>query len=146
MSHSYRSNYVHLVFRVASGCFLAEDLPDVFAYMRNVMANAGCKSITIGGVSDHVHVLAELPFDKSGETIRKTKTATTKWLKRRNPESYAGFAWLRGSGYFTTSYSLRHIVEEYILNQRQHHATMDCATEFQRLLEKHDLEYHPEWE
>jgi len=71
VAHSYRSLFIHVVFHVKHCGIIPQDVPLLHAYMREVMSDMGCQFITVGGMEDHVHLLAEFPADGVGKTISK---------------------------------------------------------------------------
>jgi putative transposase len=52
-----------------------------------------------------------------------------------------GFAWQRGYGAFSVSWSNLNAVVQYIRNQESHHRKMNFDQEFLSLLEKHGVKF-----
>ena len=95
----------------------------------------------IGGVEDHVHMLAKLPPTISvSDFLEKLKATTSKWSKsvRR------GFGWQEGYSAFTVSESQVQRVRRYIQNQREHHAKQSFRDELIALLKAHGVKYDPD--
>ena len=79
--------------------------------------------IEIGGVEDHVHILAGLtPVIAVSNAVRDIKANASKWANDI-PEMKSRFEWQKGYGAFTVSYSQIAGVREYIKNQPEHHKT-----------------------
>ncbi len=73
----------------------------IWAYQSRILQNLECLSITIGGVSDHVHVLCNLtkkfPTAKVLEILKKD---SSKFVKTLDP-SLRDFRWQDGYGLFS---------------------------------------------
>ena len=79
------------------------------------------KSILIGGIENHVHLLLGLPPTVAvSKAVQLIKGGSSAWLKDTFPWT-RGFGWQDGYGAFTVSRSLVPEVENYIRNQREHH-------------------------
>ncbi len=113
----------------------------VWAYMSTILQNLECHSITVGGVSDHVHVLCNLTKKHAPMDVMETlKKDSSKFVKTLDPK-LAGFHWQDGYGLFSVSPSHCDAVREYILNQEEHHKTVTFQEEFRRLLEKNGVQF-----
>lgn len=114
---------------------------DLHAYMGGIIRNLGGTAVIINGVSDHVHVLAVLPADKSvADCLRTVKTNSTRWVHERWPERKS-FAWQTGYSAFAVSDSHREKVIHYIQNQQEHHKKISFEDEFLAFLKRHKIEY-----
>jgi REP element-mobilizing transposase RayT len=91
----------------------------VWAYQSRILQNLQCNSITIGGVSDHVHILCNLtkkfPTAKVVEILKKDSSKFIKTL------GVSHFQWQDGYGLFSVSPSHFEAVRKYIVDQEQHH-------------------------
>ncbi len=134
---------VHLMFHVKSTGIMmrTEDLPRIFSYIAGVAKGVGSTSFTVGGVNDHVHVLASLPKTMSvADFVRTIKAESSKWMKTLDP-SYAQFAWQDGYGAFSVSPSVLPRTVEYIKNQAEHHRRRSFEDEYRALLEASGVAY-----
>jgi len=96
--------------------------------------------IEIGGMADHVHVLARLSATFAvADVIRVVKANSSKWMNER-PEVMPPFEWQKGYAAFTVSYSRIEAVQDYIRNQREHHRVKSFQEEYIDFLERHHLE------
>ena len=119
----------------------AIDLPRIFAYIGGIINGLGGCPIIVGGMSDHVHVLASLPKTMSlSEFVMKIKMESSKWMKTIDA-SYARFAWQDGYGAFSVSPSILSNTEEYIKNQSEHHKRRSFEDEYKLFLEKYEVKY-----
>ena len=104
------------------------------AYMGGIAHRLGAFPKAVGGVADHVHLLAGLPATLAlADFMRDLKSFSSKWVREEIGEKK--FAWQEGYGAFTVSPSHCETVSEYIGRQEDHrkHTFQD---EYLRLLEK----------
>lgn len=101
--------------------------------------------VEIGGVTDHVHILARLPPTLAlSDVIRDTKANSSKWLSETF-QSHRSFEWQKGYSAFTVSYSQIPDVQRYIQNQQEHHKKMSFQDEYIAFLKRHGIEFRPEY-
>ena len=122
--------------------WLSEDIrPQVWAYMSRILQNLECKSITIGGVDDHIHVLCALTKKyapmKVLEILKKDSSKFIKTLR----DDLRGFHWQDGYGLFSVSPSHLEAVRKYVLSQESHHRKETFQDELRRILKKYNAEY-----
>jgi len=89
--------------------------------------------IAIGGMLDHVHVLARMPATISiAEFVRRMKGASSHLVTHvlRSPEP---FKWQGGYGAFSVSKRHVPLVRDYVLNQEQHHLEGTTHLAFERM-------------
>lgn len=109
-----------------------------------VRAEKGCLR-EIGGMPDHVHLLVGIPPTVAlSDAIRLLKTNSSKWVNERF-DRLAKFQWQTGYAAFTVSLSQRDTVARYIRNQAEHHRQRSFEEEFVELLERHQIEYDPQY-
>lgn len=95
----------------------------------------------MGGVADHVHLLAKLsPMIAISDMLRLIKTNTSKMVNENFKPKHP-FEWQAGYGAFSVSESRNEAVRKYILNQEEHHRKRTLEEEFIELLQKHNIEY-----
>ena len=77
---------------------------------------------TVGGVADHVHLVATIPPKLAVATfVGQVKGATATQFNKLN--HYAGSVyWQREYGAFTFDQKRLHQVVDYVLRQKEHHA------------------------
>ena len=143
MANTMVSLDVHLIFRIKSSCrpFDVLDLPRIFAYIGGIIRNIGAIAYEIGGMPDHIHILASLPKDRSlADFVRTIKTNSSRWIKTLGG-SNSRFSWQSGYGAFSVSVSLKERTREYIKNQHVHHKGCSFKEEYIKILEMHGLKY-----
>jgi REP element-mobilizing transposase RayT len=94
MPQSLVNNNLHLIYstRERRPTISAAIQPKLFGYLAGVVKNIGGNPIAIGGMADHVHVLAELPatIDIAG-TVNALKVNSSRWMKE-HVRDFAGSA------------------------------------------------------
>jgi putative transposase len=82
----------------------------------------GAKLLRIGGVEDHIHIVAAMPASIAlADFVRELKTASSRAVNKVGLLE-ARFEWQRGYGAFTLNPSDLSTVLRYVANQKQHHA------------------------
>ena len=142
MAHSYTNLIFHIVYGTSERRpFIDEEFqPRLYEYVGGTIRGLKGISLEIGGVEDHIHILAKLPPTITvSDFLEKLKANTSKWAKsvRR------GFGWQDGYAAFTVSESQVERVRQYIQNQRKHHAKSSFRDELIALLEAHGVKYDP---
>jgi putative transposase len=99
------------------------------------------KSLAIGGVEDHVHLLLSLPATiPISKAMQLIKGGSSKWIHETFPNQRL-FAWQKKYGAFSVSVSQLDTVTNYINNQPEHHRTKSFQEEFLEFLKKHRIEF-----
>ena len=115
--------------------------PRIHAYLATICRDLGGLAFRVGGVADHVHIVATLPRTLSqADMIEHLKTTSSKWIKGVEAR-YAGFHWQRGYGAFSVSPSQLDAVVEYVETQEQHHRARPFQDEYREFLRKHEVEF-----
>ena len=143
MANTYTKLNIHIVFHVKStGITIRQkDLGQVFAYIGGIIQNVGGYPITVGGIENHIHILATMPKTMSvSEFVQKIKANSSKWLKTLD-EYYESFAWQEGYGAFCVSPSLLKKTIRYIETQEQHHHEVSVRDEFIQFLKENGIEF-----
>jgi putative transposase len=116
-------------------------LAELHPYVGRIIRDLKGEPIEIGGVEDHIHVLAKLPATSAlSDALREIKSNSTKWAGERQ-DLVRTFAWQTGYAAFTVSKSQVVMVRKYIRNQEQHHRRKTFKQELVSLLDKHEIEY-----
>ncbi len=111
------------------------------AHLGGISKTLDCPPILIGGMEDHVHVLAR--FGRTitqAEWVKELKRVSNLWLKEQSV-AYGDFQWQGGYADFSVSQSNLDGVRNYIAHQETHHRKMDFQDELRSLLRKHDVEW-----
>ena len=148
MPQSLSAVYVHLVFSTKERRPFLRDRTTrgaLHSYLGGISKQLDCPPIVIGGVEDHVHLLAR--FGRSitqAEWVKELKRVSNVWLKQRGHE-YVDFAWQGGYASFSVSQSNLDQVKRYIANQEQHHRKIGFQDELRALLRKHQMEWEEKY-
>ncbi len=143
MANTYTKLNIHIVFHVKSTsvCIKNEDLPKVFAYIGGIVRNVDGYPVTVGGIENHIHILATMPKTMSvSEFVQKIKANSSRWIKTLD-KYYESFAWQEGYGAFCVSPSLLTKTIHYIETQEQHHHEESVRDEFKRFLKENGIEF-----
>lgn len=143
MSQSLSHVIVHIIFStknrepwIDSGV-----RPRLHAYLATVGRDNGSNVCRVGGVADHVHLVATLPRTISqSDFLEEIKKHSSRWIKEVDPR-YSGFSWQRGFGIFSVSQSQLDDVIRYVETQEEHHRKMTFQEEYRRFLTKHGIAF-----
>jgi putative transposase len=144
MPQSLAKVYIHIVFSTKNHIPFLSDVGtrnEMHAYMGGVCKEMECRSVVIGGVADHVHVLSLLSRTISiAKLVEEMKKSSSKWIKTKGV-GLKKFSWQNGYGVFSVSESGVDAVKAYIVNQESHHKKRTFREEVIDLLKEHHLEY-----
>ena len=111
-------------------------------YVGGILKNHDMKALAVGGMEDHIHVLASLSSEAGvAPTVNLIKSNSSKWMRERFPK----FGWQSGYAAFTVSASAKQGVIDYINSLAEHHKRRDFRAEYLSLLKRHGVEYDPKW-
>lgn len=118
-----------------------EKMNAMHGYLGGISKKLECPTIAIGGVADHVHILARMNRTMSlADWVKEMKRASTVWIREEWSE-FATFHWQAGYGAFSVSQSNTDAVVEYVRNQAEHHRTKSFQDEYRVMLRKHGIEW-----
>jgi REP element-mobilizing transposase RayT len=143
MSHTYVAIYFHCVFSTKErrNIIPAELQSKLWAYIAGTAANLDIVPVSIGGTSNHAHLLIGLkPTMTLCEAVQKLKANSSRWMG----EHGLNFEWQKGYAAFSVSPSLLEGVKAYVLNQQEHHRRRSFEVEFLVLLRKSNIAYDAE--
>ncbi len=141
MPQSLSAVYIHLVFSTKHRYpFLHDEglRRDLHKFLGRTSKNLECPPLIIGGVADHVHLLA--CFGRTitqADWVKELKRVSSIWLQRER--GFSKFKWQAGYADFSVSQSNLATVKEYIANQESHHRKMSFQDEVRSLLKKHQM-------
>ena len=114
---------------------------DLYGYTGGIIRDHKGTLLCMGGVSDHVHLLAKLsPTIAVSDMLRLIKSNSSKMVNETMTPRIP-FEWQPGYAAFSVSESQYPRVRDYILNQEEHHRKRTFEDEFIELLEKHNIPY-----
>lgn len=143
MSDAFTNLVYHVVFSTKERAPLITDAirERLYAYIGGVIRGQRGILLEIGGMPDHVHILARFRSDASiAEMVRLIKANSSKWMNERSERSER-FQWQEGYGAFSVSESRVPAVRAYLQNQREHHARVSLRDELVALLERHRIAF-----
>ena len=110
-------------------------------YMAGIVRNERGILLGIGGMPDHLHLIAKFKPDRSvADMVRLIKANSSKWVNENHGEP-GRFAWQSGYGAFSVSQSQLRALKAYVANQQEHHRTRSFQEEFREFLTKHGVEF-----
>jgi len=143
MAKSYTNLLYHIVFstRERRPLITPERRPRLYAYLGGAVRSEGGISLAIGGIEDHLHLLAKLRPDKALSALLRTlKANSSGWMHDVFPDA-RDFYWQNGYGAFTVSTSQVPAISSYIANQEKHHKRLTFRDEFILMLRKNQVEF-----
>jgi len=97
--------------------------------------------IEIGGVEDHIHLLANLtPSMALSAGVRDIKSCSSYWISELSEVS-SKFEWQKGYSAFSVSFSQISAVRGYIQNQQEHHRKQSFKDEYIEFLRRHEIPF-----
>jgi REP element-mobilizing transposase RayT len=141
MPSTHLSLHYHIIFSTKSRRrTIAEPWrAELHAYIGGILRDIGAVARSIGGPSDHVHVLLGLKATHTlADAVRQMKRGSSVWVHQNGVEK---FAWQEGYGAFTVSPSQVSRVQRYIANQMEHHRKKTFEEEYVDLLRLSGVEF-----
>ena len=144
MPQSLAKILIHTVFSTKERRPFLRQAPlreELHHYLGGILKNLDCQPIIVGGVEDHVHLLAGLARTCSAaEMVKEVKRGSSLWAKERDA-GMRDFGWQNGYGMFSIGASQIEDVRRYIAEQEQHHRKVSFQDEFRLLLKRYELAY-----
>ena len=129
MPQSLSVVYIHLVFSTKERRPFLRDSKlrqSMHAYLGAVSKRLDCAPIVVGGVEDHVHLLARFGRTVTqAEWVKELKGVSNEWIQK---EGIADFQWRAGYAGFSVSQSNLEQVSAYIMRQEEHHKKTSFQT------------------
>lgn len=141
MPQTFTQLHYHIVFGTKNRePLVTPDIRDrVWDYLGGIVRGEGGVPILVGGMPDHVHLLATLPRTRAvADVVRQIKAGSSGWAHEWVPD--ARLWWQTGYAAFTVSHSALGKVKRYIERQEEHHRETTFEDEFRLFLRKHGLE------
>jgi len=143
MPKSYTNLLYHIVFstRERRPLITPDRRHGLYEYIGGTIRGLGGISLAIGGIEDHLHLLAKLRADKAlSDLLRDLKSNSSGWMHDVFPDM-RDFSWQNGYGAFTVRASQIQNVQKYITEQEIHHAKKTFRDEFIGLLIANEIEF-----
>lgn len=143
MGDSFTNLVTHIVFSTKNRIpLITGDLRErLYEYIGGIIRGQGGTLLDVGGMPDHVHLLARFKASTSVSTmVRFIKSNSARW-RNDQPERPVRFIWQVGYGAFSVSESQIPVVRTYIRNQEGHHARTGFREELIILLRKNRITF-----
>ena len=143
MATTFANLLYHLVFTTKGRVpTIRDDIQEsLYEYIGGIIRGEGGILLAIGGMPDHVHLLAKFKTDTAVSVmVQKIKAKSSKWMNDR-PVRAVHFEWQAGYGIFSVSESLVEKVRGYIGTQEEHHKRVSFKDELIALLQRNRIPY-----
>jgi REP element-mobilizing transposase RayT len=144
MANTYTQIHIQGIFAVKYRSSVISDRwkDDLYKYITGIVQKNGHKLLSIGGMSDHVHLLFGMrPVQSLSDMMQDIKSGSSKWIN--DHKLVVGhFAWQEGFGAFSYSRSQLPSVIQYIQNQEQHHGKKTFLEEYVDFLKIFEVDYN----
>ncbi len=143
MPGTYTNLLYHIIFstkqrRPLIGAALRDEL---YRYMGGIIRGEGGSLLEVGGMPDHMHLLAKLkPTTSISDLLRRLKANSSRWANAEKLR-LRKLGWQDGYAAFTVSQSQVPRLVAYIRGQENHHRVADFKTELVLLLTRHAVQY-----
>lgn len=119
MNRKYMQYWLHFVWYTKYGePFLNRELQQkLFPKIKEICYDKGYDLSQTGGYHNHIYMLIRFNPDQCASVfIKDIKGTSSRWINK-NHFTCGKFAWQRGFGVFSVSYSKVNVVRNYIRNQ-----------------------------
>lgn len=141
MGSTYVALTVHIIFSTKGRrpLITAELQPKLHDYLAGTLTGLRAKALAVGGIEDHVHLLASLRSDHCvAALVRETKKASTQWM--RDSQKVADFGWQDGYAAIAVSPERVAAIGRYVHHQAEHHRQHDSRDELLAILRQAGIE------
>jgi len=141
MGSTFFSLHYHIVFSTKERrpFIKPEWQPRLHSYLGGIIRGMNGVAEIVGGVEDHVHILASLrPVHCIADVLRDLKKESSKWTKENFDRR---FTWQEGYAAFTVSPAAIDSVRRYIATQEAHHRKRSFVDELRELLNTAGIEF-----
>jgi REP element-mobilizing transposase RayT len=148
MPQSLSIVYIHLIFSTKDRRPFLRDQKlrsAMHCQLGEISKRLDCPPLLVGGVEDHVHLLARFGRNiTQAEWVKELKRVSNHWLREQQSDC-ADFSWQSGYADFGVSQSNLEQVRDYIATQEQHHQKMTFQDELRTFLRKHNQEWDEQY-
>jgi len=118
---------------------------DLYGYIGGVIRNKKGTLPEIGGIEDHIHLLARFSSTiAASDMLRLIEANSSKEINERD-DVKCRFQWQPGFAAFSVGESQVETVRRYICNQRDHHDRVSFADELLTLLQEYNIAFDPRY-
>ena len=143
MAHTYSNLLYHVIFSTKERVpMISDELRErLYPYIGGIIRGEGGALLEMGGMPDHVHLLARFKTDVAVSVmVQKIKGKSSKWINDL-PDPAERFQWQEGYWIASVSQSVADRVRRYIRNQEEHHRRVSFKDELIALLKKNGIPY-----
>jgi putative transposase len=143
MANTFANLLYHVVFSTKHRIpLIQEDVKvPLYEYIGGIIRGERGVLLEIGGMPDHVHILARFRTDIAvAMMVQKIKGKSSSW-RNEYPRQTEPFYWQTGYAALTVSESLVKKVQAYIRNQEEHHKKVSFKEELIALLRKNKIPF-----
>lgn len=144
---TYTQTLYHIVYGTKNhdGTLDLEHHHELCRYIAGILKNKDCYAYTIGGYTDHLHILTHLhPSLALANIVKDIKLATSKWIKTK--QLFPAFSgWQDGYGAFTCAWRDKGRILNDIAHQHEHHRVKTFHEEYIEMLQKAGIEYNEQY-
>lgn len=147
MPQSFTCLNYHIVFstRDRSPLITPDYRQRLYEYLGGILKHEKGTLLGAGGMSDHVHLLAEIDKERSlSQMLQILKSHSSRWVHETFP-AMRHFAWQAGYGAFTISRPGIPRVQKYLAEQETHHRLVSFQEEFISFLDEQQIPYDPRY-
>lgn len=135
---SHSACYIHLIWGVKDRTPLLssdEVRKKINHYFHNYLRELEIRVLALYTNPDHVHILIELPLNRTIQDIVKLiKGSSSHWIYQNDIISKK-FSWAVGYAVFTVSKSHIYKVVKYISKQKEHHKKLTFIDEYSKFID-----------
>jgi putative transposase len=143
MANTYSNLLYHIVFSTKNRQPMIQPSfrDELEKYIAGIIKAEDCSLVEIGGMPDHLHIVARFRPDRSvSEMVRLIKANSSKWVNETQGLAER-FEWQTGYGAFTVSQSQVDKLRAYVRGQEEHHRARSFQEEYLEFLERHGIVY-----
>lgn len=140
---SYTKNIIHIVFgtHLRKPSIAVEHERELYAYVLGITRNLGSHLYRIGGMPDHLHIVADISSKISlTEFVKTIKQSSSAWMKA-NHDFPLWDGWAEGYAAFSCSADDFSDVVEYVKGQKEHHKKVSFRDEYRKFLDDTGIKY-----
>lgn len=144
VASTYLSIFVHIIFATKHRAPMIQSgwRGDLHAYIGGTVRALGATPLAVGGVADHVHILAGIKATHAvADLVREIKKASSMWAATKQEL----FGWQAGYAALSLGFSDVDRIRRYIGSQEGHHRSVSSADELLALLAEHGVDYDPQY-
>jgi REP element-mobilizing transposase RayT len=144
MQIEYNNIYLHFVLTTfnRTKIILEKNRDRIEKYITGIVNNKGCHLYRIYANPEHVHFLVSLNPKMDPESLATVIGDSSERFINENKLCPGYFNWQQSCSAFSVSKREVDKICKYIMNQKEHHKTVDYAQEYEELLKFYQQTIH----